>query len=464
MELQVLVTPGLGNNSYLVASSDDAAVVDPQRDMDRYVDLAESLGVSINHIVETHVHNDYVSGALELRAITGAEIAAPARGNYEFDYRPMAEGDEVRVGDVRLVAMATPGHTPEHLAYLVYDEGSDVPTGVFTGGSLMVGGAGRTDLLGEDLADELTRAQYRSLRRLAALPDTVHVLPTHGAGSFCGAGPMPKVRTSTMSEERTRNRALAAPDEKAFVSQHLSGLLAYPGYYSHMAAINRAGPRAVGDLPRPVPLSADEVAERVRAGHWIVDARWRVPFARAHIPGSVNVELQDSFASYVGWVVPFDERIVLVLPEPEAEALQEATAQLLRVGYERAQGYLAGGVDAWRASGRPLTSYPVAGLEEWCRAWHAGRADRVLDVRQQVEWDAGHIPDSRHIFVGELPARLDEVPRDGEVWAACASGHRASTAASILDRAGVPVRLVEGTGVKDFLAHCLPGSEEEGLR
>jgi hydroxyacylglutathione hydrolase len=459
MELELVVTPGLGDNSYVVASGGEAAVVDPQRDVERYVDIARRNGASIVMVLETHVHNDYVSGALELRAATGAEIAGPAGGGYEFDVRPMAEGDEVRIGDLRITVLETPGHTPEHIAYLLYAEGSDVPTGVFTGGSLMVGGAGRTDLLGDELTERLTRAQYRTLRRLAALPDTAQVLPTHGAGSFCGAGPVPRERTSTMADERTRNRALAAPDESTFIEQQLTGLLAFPDYYRYMAPINRSGPKLLARLPRPGPLTPDDVARRTEEGAWVVDGRWRVPFARAHIPGSVNVELQDDFASYVGWVVPFDEPIVLVAPEPEEVSLVEAATQLLRVGYEHLEGYLAGGVEAWRSSGRPVASYPVAGLEEWCRAWREGRAANVLDVRQQVEWDAGHIAGSRHIFVGDLPDRLDEVRVEGEVWAACATGHRASTAASLLDRAGLKVRLVEGTGVSDFLRHCAPGGE-----
>lgn len=456
MELEFMVTPGLGDNSYLLGSGDEAAVIDPQRDVDRYVDAARSKGLSIRLVLDTHVHNDYVSGALELRAATGAEIAAPGKGSYEFNVRPLAEGDELRVGDVRLAVLETPGHTPEHLSYLVYEEGSDVPTAVFTGGSLMVGTAGRTDLLGDELADELTREQFRSLRRLAALPDTTQVLPTHGAGSFCGAGPAPKERTSTMAEERVRNRALSAPDEKAFVDKQLSGLLAYPSYYRHVGPINRAGPRLLAEVPRPAPLTPEEVADRADSKVWIVDGRGRVSFAGAHLPGSVNVELRDDFASYVGWVIPFNDALLLVLPEPEREALEEASTQLLRIGYERLEGYLRGGIEAWRASGRPLASYPVAGLEEWCRASRSGEVGDLLDVRQQVEWDRAHVPGSQHVFVGDLPGRVGEVPRDREVWAACSTGHRASTAASLLDRAGVPVRLVEGTGVTEFLAQCPP--------
>jgi rhodanese-related sulfurtransferase len=230
--------------------------------------------------------------------------------------------------------------------------------------------------------------------------------------------------------------------------------MAYPTYYSSMAPINRHGPGAVADIPGAVPLGPVDVAARQREGVWVIDGRWRVPFARAHLPGSLNVELDETFASYVGWMVPFGEPLLLVLPEPEVEALDQALTQLYRIGYERVEGYLDGGIDAWRAAGLPVRSYQVAGLEELCRAYRAGQVPHLLDVRQQPEWDAGRIPGSRHVFVGDLPGRLDEVPRDGEVWAICATGHRAALAASLLDRDDISVRLVEGTGVTDFLKHC----------
>ncbi|HYV00919.1 MAG TPA: rhodanese-like domain-containing protein [Actinomycetota bacterium] len=459
MELDVLVTPGLGDNSFLLASGGEAAVIDPQRDVARLLALAESRDEKIRHVLETHVHNDYLSGALEIREATGAEIAAPARGGYEFEHRPMAERDEIAVGELALAAMETPGHTPEHLSYLLKEAGSGRPVAVFTGGSLMVGSAGRTDLLGPELTEELTSAQFRTLHRLASLPDDVQVLPTHGAGSFCGAGPAPKERTSTMGQERNHNRALAASDEEAFVRQQLSGLLAYPTYYRYLAQINRSGPRLLRDYPRPRGLSPDEVATRMDSEVWVVDARWRVQFARAHIAGSLNVELDETFGSYAGWVVPFGDPLLLVLPQPVDESLEESVTQLLRVGYERIEGYLEGGIDAWRAEGRPVSSYRVAGLEELCRAYRTGTVGKVLDVRQQTEWDQGHIPASQHIFVGDLPGRIGEVPSETDVWTICATGHRASMAASLLDRAGRSTRLVEGTGVSDFLAHCGPGGE-----
>jgi glyoxylase-like metal-dependent hydrolase (beta-lactamase superfamily II)/rhodanese-related sulfurtransferase len=456
VDLELFVTPGLGDNTYLLASGGEAVVVDPQRDVERFLKTAEARGVAIRHVLETHVHNDYVSGAVELRDATGAEIAAAAKGGYDFPHRALAEGDEIKVGDLRLVAMETPGHTPEHLSYLVYETGALDPVAVFTGGSLMVANAGRTDLLGPAHTDGLTRAQYRTLKRLAELPMDTQVLPTHGAGSFCGSGPTVRDRTSTVALELGRNSALTAPDEATFVRQQLGGLLAYPAYYRHMAPINRTGPVLLSTVPAPRALSPADVAEARDAGAWVVDGRWRIPFARGHIPGSINPELNDTFASYVGWIVPIDASIVLVLPEPEDQALGTAVTQLARIGYDRVAGFLAGGVGAWRAAGYPVSSYRVAGLEEFCAAVRTGQARHVLDVRQRTEWDEGHIPASRHAFVGDLPDRMGEVPRDGEVWTICATGHRAALASSLLDREGIRVRLVEGTGVPDFLQHCAP--------
>lgn len=456
MDLDVVVTAGLGDNSYVLASGGEALVVDPQRDVGRYLAAADAMGARIRRVLETHVHNDYLSGAMELRAAAGAEIVGPSGAGYGFDYHRMSEGDELTLGDLRIRAIDTPGHALEHIAYLVYEPGADAPTAIFTGGSLMVGGAGRTDLAGDDRTEELTRAQFRTLRRLAGLPDPVRVLPTHGAGSFCGAAsPSRKERVSTMAEERLQNPALASPDEPTFLRDQLSGLLAYPSYYAHMAGANRAGPPVLGHVPEASALDPAAFAARIDAGAWTVDARWRVQFARAHLPGSVNVELDDSFGSYVGWVVPFDAPIVLVLSDPEADA-SEAMTHLFRIGYDRVQGYLAGGVDAWRSSGRPVASYPVAGLDELCRKYRSASPPNVLDVRQDTEWSAGHIPESTHVFVGDLPDRLEEVPGGGEVWAICRTGHRSAIAASLLDRNGIPTRLVDGAGVEDFLKSCPP--------
>jgi len=330
------------------------------------------------------------------------------------------------------------------------------PRAVLTGGSLLVGSAGRTDLLGPELAGELTQAQFATIRKLGGLPDEVEVLPTHGAGSFCVAAMPATHRTSTIALERRENPLLRAADLTSFDQELRGELLAYPAYYRHMAPINRAGAAVLGGLPAIQALGPEELAARGRAGAVIVDGRERDEFAASHIPGSVNIELNAGFASYVGWVLPFDQPLVLILPDPPERALEEAVTQLLRIGWHHLEGWLAGGVDAWRASGGELRSYPSGGMKELCDAFLEGKAPRVLDVRQELEWQWGAIPGSERVFVGDLPARLGRLSLDEVHWVVCSNGHRASIAASLLDRAGIPVRLVGTGGVGEWRARCGP--------
>lgn len=458
MDLELFVTDGLGDASYLLASGREAVLVDPQRDAWRFLEVAERRGWRIRYVLETHVHNDYVSGALETRAATGAEIAAPARGGYGFDHLAMDEGDAVEIGGLRLTAWATPGHTPEHLAWAVTDLGvatadgaESEPAGIFTGGSLLVGSAGRTDLLGPALTDALTRDQQRTLQRLATLPDGTEVLPTHGAGSFCSAGPAGARRVSSIGAERFANptfRAAADPFD-AFRAQATGGLGRYPAYYAHMASINRAGPRVLGRLILPPPLDPAAFEAAASAGATIVDARDRKAFAAGHIRGALNIELDGTFAGYVGWLVPFASKVLLVLPERRPDALAAATTELLRIGYEWVPGYLDGGIDAWAASGRPVATYETTTM----RAMHADQASEaqagrvLLDVRQPVEWEQdGVVPGAERIFVADLPARLADLPPGAPVTVFCKTGSRAAIAASVLDAAGVNVRVVAEGG------------------
>jgi glyoxylase-like metal-dependent hydrolase (beta-lactamase superfamily II)/rhodanese-related sulfurtransferase len=483
MELDLFVTRGLGDTSYLLASGREAVLVDPQRDAWRFVEAAEKRGVRIVRVVETHVHNDYLSGALEVRAATGAEIVAPARGGYEFAHRPADEGDSVELGGYRLTAMATPGHTPEHLAWIVtaldgpaggaasaHGDGgngsgaasraasSPAPLAAFTGGSLLVGSVGRTDLMGPALSAALTLDQQRSLQRLAELPDEVRILPTHGAGSFCSAGPVARGQTTTVGDERLGNATFAEIDDEpaAFRERLLGGLGRVPAYYAHMAALNRQGPRILGAYREPPELDPAAFAAKISAGTAIVDGRGRRSFAAGHLPGSINIELDDSFAAYVGWLVPFAAPVLLVLPEPLRETAEEATTQLLRIGYERVQGTLAGGVEAWQADDRELSSYEVTTMAEFnaeaAGAQGAGPSgETVLDVRQPIEWqDDGAIPGAQRIFVADLPARLAEIPAGERITVLCRSGARAAIAASLLDAAGRDVRLVARGGATSW--------------
>jgi hydroxyacylglutathione hydrolase len=445
-KIEIITTASLGDTSYLLVSGDEAALVDPQRDCWGLVESCTSRGVRIRYVLETHVHNDYVSGALEVRAATGATVAGPAHAAYAFDHLPMAEDDEIEVGDLLVRALETPGHTAEHTAYLVLGDAGWAPTAVFTGGSLLVGSAGRTDLSGDDRTEQLTRSQYRSLRRLALLPDTTRVLPTHGAGSSCAAGPSRGDRTTTVGAERRSNPALAAANEHEFLREALAGLPPYPAYYRHMAVINRAGPGVLGGPPGVRPLTPDSVSRLAGRGAQIADGRERTSFAAAHLPGSLCIELDSRFAALIGEVVPFGTPLVLVLPEPEADAAEEAMTQLLRIGYDNVPGYLAGGVERWQETGRPLCAFGAADASEL-----VGRlADvRVLDVRPARP--EGGIPGTLGVPLTELPGRLDEIPRDREVWTVCGSGRRASVAASLLDRAGIPVTAVTRGGALDLM-------------
>ncbi len=456
MDLELFATPGLGDASYLIASGGEAALVDPQRDAWRFLAVAAERGWHVSHVLETHVHNDYLSGALEARAASGATIVAPERGGYAFAHLGADEGTDVRIGDLRLTAMATPGHTPEHMAWAVRPDHAapeEPPEAIFSGGSLLVGSAGRTDLLGDDRTAELTRLQAGSLLRLAALPPTVRILPTHGAGSFCSAGPVPASPTTTVGRELRANSALGAAGGIQFEEVLVGNLGRFPAYYARMAPLNRSGPALLGGAPAPAALDPDAFARAMAGRLAVVDARPRAEFAAGHLPGALNIELDDSFAAYVGWLLPFDAPLLMVVPSPEAPAAAEAATELLRIGYEHVAGYLTGGIDAWSAAGRQVRSYPTTRIEHVLEEFAAGTRPDILDVRQAVEWRTdGVIPGSRTIFVADLPAHLTELPRDHEITVVCKAGSRASIAASILDAAGIPVRLVASGGATGWAA------------
>jgi glyoxylase-like metal-dependent hydrolase (beta-lactamase superfamily II)/rhodanese-related sulfurtransferase len=457
--IDAFVSEGLGDSTYLLTSKDEAAVIDPQRDVQRVLTRAAELNARVTAVVETHVHNDYVSGALELRDRTGAGLILPAGGGYAFDHEPAGDGERIRIGGAELVAMSTPGHTPEHLAWIA--RVGEAPLAVFTGGSLMIGGAGRTDLLGPARTLELTRAQFRSLSRLRELPDEVQVLPTHGAGSFCGSSGPDGPRTSTVGAERVTNDALRERDAGRFVAARLTRLLEYPAYYRHMARVNRAGPPLMAELIPPEAFGPAELERAVAAGAYLVDGRPRHDFARAHIMGALNVELDEQFASYVGWLVPWNAPLALVLPDPQQDALVEALGQVRAIGFDSVIGHLAGGVAAWEAEGREVASYPTATIDELCVALHEGAA-QVLDVRQPNEWADGIIPGSRTIFVADLPDRMEDVSGDGRTWITCRTGHRSAIAASLLDGAGHDVALVTPDGVPNVLERCAPDVAARG--
>lgn len=429
-------TPSLGDRTYVLSSGGAAAAFDPQRDIDRVEAVLAESGLRLTHVFETHLHNDYVTGGLELARRAGAEYVVPAGDDVAFERTAARDGDEFRVGEVVVRAVHTPGHTPHHLSYVAGEDGA--PSAVFTGGSMLFGTVGRTDLISEGDTERLTRAQFQSVRRLAdTLPGDVAVHPTHGFGSFCSSSKASGAQSSTIAAERVVNVALVTAEEDEFVGRLLAGLTAYPRYYAHMAPVNREGPRPI-DLSPPEAVDPTEIRRRLHAGEWVVDLRARTAFARGHLAGTVNVEAGDSFITYLGWTMPWGTPVTLV--GDTAAAVAEAQRQMARIGIDRPAGTAHGGLAAWSAGGE-IRSYRSADFAELAKAVDEGGV-AVLDVRRDDEWAEGHIAGAVHIPLHDLSSCMDDVP-SGPVWVHCASGYRASIAASLLDRAGKVVVVVD---------------------
>ena len=459
MKIEQFFLEGLGHQSYLVGDeqSGTAAIVDPRRDVDIYLQAASRAGMRITHILETHIHNDYVTGSRELAAKTGAAIVASALEPLDYLNLAVKDNQRFRVGDLHFNTLATPGHTPEHVSYLLFESANDEPTALFSGGSMLVGSAGRTDLLGEAMTLTLTRQQYHSLRHmLHTLPGQVRVYPTHGAGSFCAASATSNTRSTTIAQERLVSPAVLAEDEEDFVLRQIAGYIAYPTYYAHMHDVNKHGPTILGSLPVPPALSPRYVNERMRQGIALLDGRNRQAFARSHVPGALNIELDDSFGTYAGWVLPFNVPVMLLI-EDEA-GRREAVVQLIRIGYERIEGYLDGGISAWEAAASPVEQFESIDTDELYKRWSRQSSLLVVDVRRDDEWEEGHIPTSLHLHLGDLPQHIDEVPLGPPVAVICRSGYRAALGASILAAAGRNVTAVSG-GVPDWIEHGFPSEK-----
>ena len=438
MQVEVLSTDELGDHSYVVHDGSVAVVVDPQRDIDRVERCLTAAGVAASLVLETHIHNDYVTGGFQLAQRTGARYGVNAADPVAFGRLPLRDGDTLAAGTLRVQVMATPGHTDTHLAYVVTDTSAPgVPPAVFTGGSLLYGSVGRTDLVDAARTDELTRAQFRSARRLAgALPDQARIYPTHGFGSFCSAGSATGGEASTLGTERARNDALTAPGEQSFVDALVANLTAYPAYYVRMAPRNLAGPEPV-DLSAPEMVDAAGLAKRIAAGEWVVDLRDRVLFAADHLAGSIGIALGTQFATYLGWLIPWDSPLTLIGDHPGQIAA--AQRQLVRIGIDRPAGAATGDLDTLTAPSQDRRHYPRV---TFAAIRDMGPRDIVLDVRRDDERAAGHVPGSAHVPLHQLLTRLADLP-PGRLWVHCAGGFRASIAASLLDRAGRDVILID---------------------
>jgi hydroxyacylglutathione hydrolase len=419
-----LVDEGLGNSAYLVDLGDNRAlVVDASRDLRAVRAAAEERNLRVAFAADTHLHADFLSGARQLAASDGATVLASAAGGREFGHTRLSDGDEVDLGGLRLRALGTPGHTDEHLAFVLLD--GQRPLGVFTGGSLLVGAAARTDLVDPERTEELTRAQYRSVLRLLTLPDEAAVWPTHGAGSFCSA-PTGTERTSSIGREKATNPLLRAADEDGFVASLLGSLGSYPPYFLRLAEINRRGTALTDPRQGLLPLGPTTVSALLAGGAAIVDVRPVGDFAAGHVPGALSIPLRRAFATWLGWLLPAQQQIVVLRnlnQDPD-----EIVWQAAKIGYDHVENELRGGIDGWAAAGLPVSTIRlvepdgIAGL-------------RPLDVRLDSEFIAGHVPGAAHIELGDLAERLDDLPA-GPLAVMCGHGERAMTAASVLERAG----------------------------
>jgi hydroxyacylglutathione hydrolase len=451
---------GLAQASYLLASerSDAALVVDPNRDVEQYIAAAEAEGLRIAHVTETHIHADFVSGSRELAQRTGATLYLSDEGGADWRYGYAAESgavllkheSRIDVGDISITAVHTPGHTPEHLAFLVVDRSAAAaPLGMLSGDFVFVGDVGRPDLL-EKAANvhgtmaASARQLFHSLERLRDLPDHLQIWPGHGAGSACGKslGAMPQ---STLGYERIANWAFHITDEAKFIRAVLEGQPDPPSYFGEMKRINRDGPRILGGSRRPQRIAAARVGELLAQGALLVDTRPAADYATAHIPGTINIPLNRSFTTWAGWLVPYTRDFYLLIDHARLDALDQAVRDLAMIGLDRVGGYIDCDEEtlaAWRSAGGAIGSIRKMTAQRLAERMAKGDV-AVVDVRAGFEWDDGHVPGARHIPLGLLPARFDELP-PGPVVMQCLTGSRSAIAASIVAARGQEVWDLEG--------------------
>ena len=434
----------LAQASYMIGSKGEAAVVDPRRDIEAYLEEAEREGLKIRHVIETHLHADFVSGHRELAARTGAKIYFGAKAQAKFDCVAVKEGDAIAMGDVTLRFLETPGHTPESLSVLVIDrEKSETPEAVLTGDTLFIGDVGRPDLLGSTMsAAELAGMLYDSLHeKLLTLPDSVAVYPAHGAGSLCGRN-ISSETSSTIGQQRKFNYALQPMAREEFIKMMTTDLPEAPAYFSRDVKLNREGPGNLSELPKASALGPAAVEGLRRSGAVILDTRPAAQYGTGHIPGSLNIGLGGQFASWAGALVAPEKPIVLITEDEDH--VEEARIRLTRVGLENVAGYLAGGLLAWHDANLPVTTTEQISVDELRHRLDAGGPSQLVDVRRPGEWQAGHIPQATHLPLNALGQRAAELDASQPVTAICAGGYRSSIATSLLEQHGFRVTNVIG--------------------
>jgi len=447
--VEPFVDSGLGNSAYLIGSDDTkkGILIDPLRDVDRYLHAASERGIQVTHVLDTHLHADFVSGNREIAHQTGALIGASAEAKVGFDHQPLTDDSVIDLGAFQVRVMTTPGHTPEHISFLLLEPDTKTPSALFSGGALIVGGAARTDLLTPELTQPLARQLYHTIHeKLLKLPDTLEVFPTHGAGSFCVA-PSSSDRTTTIGRERLNNSLAQARSEEEFVQRALTGLPSYPIYYKYLREVNQRGAKILGGIPLLKPLSASEVKALMDAGVVVLDVRHGKQFAAGHIPGSYGIRVDAPLTTWAGWLIPFGSRIVLV--SESTDQTVAATRQLIRIGYDDLVGRLEGGIDAW-AREYPVETIPSINSKELRE-----RSDEVLlvDVRQQSEWDAGHIPGAIHFEAGRTAWDELPFPHDRPLAIQCASGNRSMSVSSVLRRRGYHNVIQVDGGINKWKMH-----------
>ncbi len=441
MNLQRFEVPGLAHYSYAVVCGGQAAIVDPKRDVDTYLEYAAANGLRITHILETHIHADYCSGALELGQATGAELWLSAHDQgedfqYAFPHHEFGDGEELKFGNVRMVALHTPGHTPEHLSFLLHDAlRGDYPLALLSGDFVFVGSLGRPDLLGEAAKQRLASELYESVhQRLAKLPDGVEVHPTHGAGSMCGAGMGERPQT-TLGYERHCNLFFREQGKEKFVESILKSVPPFPDYYRRMKKVNSEGPRILGEVPGGEALSVADFRSQIEDKDAVViDLRGPAAFGDAHIPGAFSIGAGQNLSTWASWVAPYDRPIFLV--GDDSTNYDEARSGLVRVGLDDVRGCLRGGMRAWLEAGYEQAHVPQISVEELRERMTSGKGAFLLDVRGAGEWTAGHVEGATHLMGGDLAKRTAELPKDRAVHVICGSGYRSSVASSVLRRAG----------------------------
>jgi hydroxyacylglutathione hydrolase len=477
MFLKRFFEPKLAQTSYMIGcpTAREAIVIDPNRDATQYLEAAEVEGVRIAHVTETHIHADYLSGSRELQSRTGATLYLSDEGGADWKYgfgqapgvKLIKDGDRITVGSVRIDVLHTPGHTPEHLSFLVTDgSAASEPIAAATGDFIFVGDVGRPDLLERAANMQGTmevgaRALYKSLQRFGGHPDWLQIWPGHGAGSACGKG-ISAIPHSTLGYEKRFNWAFQAASEQDFVAGVLAGQPEPPAYFAEMKRLNQDGPRVLGGFPRPPLLDVRALERHLMGGAVIVDTRAASDFAVGHVPGTLNIPEDGSFTTWAGWLVPYSSDFYLIIDERKTHAVDTAARDLAMIGLDRVAGYFdAAVVDAWAASGGGLGTVSQITVRDLKESLAHG-AVTLVDVRNQNEWNAGRIDGARHIPLGYLLARMDEIPRTKPIVLQCASAARSAIGASLLRARGLEQVIVLVGGLSEWRKAGLPTTSKEG--